>query len=265
MTYQHLVIEETADHIKTIFLNRPERLNALNRGIMQELITAAEALHEDDKSRVVIIASKGKHFSAGADIKELSKNAEASDSYLLQRRRAGLGAKLIRALLNIPQITIAAINGVALGGGACIANACDFRIGSDDCRVGYPEIDLGMNLMWQALPLCVALVGPAKAKRLVIGGQHENAFDLLQWGFLDEVVKLDELHAAALTMAKLYASKPPIAAQMIKASVNAISGALDQALMHMDTDQNLLTAKTQDRLEGMRAFLEKRDAEFTGN
>ena len=84
-------------------------------------------------------------------------------------------------------------HGVALGGGACIATAVDFRVGAESCRVGYPEIDLGINLQWMGLPLCVHLIGPARAKRMVILGQHETAPTLLEWGFLDEMVPDDEL------------------------------------------------------------------------
>ncbi len=232
---------------------------------MQELLAVATALHDDEQTRVVIFRGMGGHFSPGADIKDMRGAKNGSDSFLLKRRRAGLGERLIRAISDIPQISIAAIQGVALGGAACLATACDFRIGSEDCKIGYPEIDLGMNLMWQALPLCVALIGPARAKRMVIGGRKEVAADLLQWGFLDQVVSTEQLMDAALAMAKFYAAKPPIAAQMIKSSVNTLSNALGQAMMHMDRDQNLLTATTADREEAMRAFAEKRPAKFTGD
>jgi len=265
MPYKYLLIEKTAPHIKTICLNRPDNLNALNRDIMEEIVAASYALHEDGECRVVIFRGMGKHFSAGADVKEMKTRGEGEESYLMIRRRAGLGAKVIRAILDIPQITIAAVHGVALGGAACMVNACDFRIGSEECQIGYPEIDRGMNLMWQALPLCVQLIGPAKAKRMIIGGIKECATDLEKWGFLDQIVDRESLLDAALEMANLYAAKPPIAAQMIKASVNAVSGALNQSIMHMDTDQNLLTAKTADRREAMQAFFDKRDATFSGN
>jgi enoyl-CoA hydratase/carnithine racemase len=135
----------------------------------------------------------------------------------------------------IPQITIAAINGGALGGGAVIVSALDFRIGAEGCFVSYPEINLGMNLSWYGLALCVRLVGPARAKRFVILGQKESAETLLNWGFLDEV---------------------------IKRSANALASALDQAIMHMDTDQFMLTTMSEDYREGIAAFREKRAPEF---
>ena len=180
--------------------------------------------------------------------------------------RQGLIQRLVahQKLLEIDQITLAAIHGGAVGGAACIVTALDFRIGTDTCFVSYPEINLGMSLSWYGLPLCVHLVGPARAKRMVILGNKEPAKVLLEWGFLDEVVPEKDLHERAMQMALEYASKPPAAAQMIKRSVNAISSALDQSIMHMDIDQLLLTFTTDDFLEGISAQREKRDPQFKG-
>jgi enoyl-CoA hydratase/carnithine racemase len=171
---------------------------------------------------------------------------------------------MIRKLTEMNQITIAAINGGALGGAACMVSALDFRVGADDCFVAYPEVGLGIPLSWVSLPLCVHLVGPARAKRFVILAQKENAKTLLEWGFLDEVAPRAELMKRAMEMAEQYAAMPPIAAQMAKRSVNAISSALDNAIMHMDSDQVLLAQATRDFREGVMAFLEKRTPNFTG-
>jgi enoyl-CoA hydratase/carnithine racemase len=250
------------DRITWVYLNRPDVLNALNRDLLKELAACAESLSEDYDTRAVIFSGKGPHFSCGADLKERYRYQAP---HRLQTWRQSLGKRMIKAILNIDQITIAAINGYCLGGAACIATACDIRIGAADCKVGYPEINLGMNLQWLGLPLAVRLVGPSKAKRLVIGGNNEDAETLLQWGFLDEVVPQKKLYQAAKEMALHYAEKPPIAAQMIKRSVNIISNAIDEAVMHMDHDQNLLTATTEDLREAMTAFHEKRKPEFKGN
>jgi len=253
---------DTQGHVATVTLNRPDALNALNTGLMEELEHASKSFLDDEATRAVIFRGEGKHFSAGADLKQ---KQEGELSLLMRRRRAGLGARMIRAILEINQVTIAAIHGAALGGAACIATACDFRIGSDDCVCGYPEVNLGINLMWHSLPLCVRLIGPARAKRMIMLGRHEDAGTLRDWGFLDELVSHDRLDEAAMAMARDYAAQPPIAAQMIKQSINAVSAAMDDALMHMDTDQNILTTLTEDRSEGIKAFFEKRDPEFKGN
>lgn len=262
MTYQYLKVFRE-DGVARVVLNRPEAMNALNTGLMEEIEAVSGSFLEDEQTRVVVFRGEGKHFSAGADLKE---PRSASDASLLRRRRqAGLGARMIRAILDINQVTICAIHGAALGGAACIATACDFRIGSEDCFCGYPEVNLGINLMWRSLPLCVRLIGPARAKRMIMLGQHEPASLLKEWGFLDEVVPMAELETTAMALARQYAAQPPIATQMIKQSINAVSSALDDAIMHMDTDQNILTTLTDDRSEGIRAFFEKRPPEFKGN
>ncbi len=152
-----------------------------------------------------------------------------------------------------------------MGGGACIPTALDFRVGAASCVMRYPEVDLGMNLMWQSLPLCVRLAGPARAKRLVVGGETIAAPTLLEWGILDDLVDDDQLMARARELATFYAAKPPVPAQMIKRSINRIAGALDQSVMDMDADQNLLTRGTQDMAEAVRAYLAGETPVFKGD
>ena len=113
--------------------------------------------------------------------------------------------------------------------------------------------------------MAVRLIGPARAKKMVIGGENENAETLLSWGFYDEVHPKKDLMNAAKQMADLYCSKPPMAAQMIKHSVNELVYSGDDAIMHMDYDQTLLTHETQDRREALLSFFEKRDPKFTGD
>jgi len=260
MMYDNLKVLR-AGSVTKVILNRPDQLNALNTSLMEEIELVSRSFLNDEETRVVIFSGAGKHFSAGADLKQ---KASSDDSLLLRRRKSGLGARMIKAISEIDQVTIAAIHGVALGGGACIPTACDFRIGAEDCYCGYPEVNLGINLMWLSLPLCVRLIGPARAKRMVMLGDKEDAQTLLSWGFLDEVVAAADLEDRAMEMALRYAAQPPVATQMIKQSINAVSNALDQAIMHMDTDQNMLTTLTEDRAEGIEAFFEKRQPNFTG-
>jgi enoyl-CoA hydratase/carnithine racemase len=263
MNYENLIVERSG-HVATVTLNRPEKLNTLSIDLMAELEKVTEEFQEDLETRVVIFTGAGKHFSAGVDLGDPSRTETMAGPVLQRQRSFHIGPRMTRKLMEINQITIAALHGVALGGGACIASALDFRIGSADCRVGFPEINLGIPLAWISLPLCVRLVGPARAKRMVILGRKEDAGTLLDWGFLDEVVPDDKLMERANELAGEYAAKAPIAAQMIKRSVNAITGSLDQAIMHMDTDQVLLAQTTGDFTEGVNSFFQKRKPEFKG-
>lgn len=248
--------------IAWLTFNRPTVANALSHTVLGELETAARSFADDVETKVVIVTGMGKHFSSGADLHDQG----SKPSNLLQRqRRNRLGERAINALYAMDQITIAAWNGAAMGGGACIATACDLRIGADDCFMQYPEIDIGMNLMWQSLPLLVHLVGPARAKRLVVGGERIQATQLEQWGVLDALVPRAELLDATRACATRYAAKPPMAAQMIKRSVNRIVSALDASIMHMDADQNLFTQQTKDRARAIEAYLNDSQARFTGD
>jgi enoyl-CoA hydratase len=264
MDYRHLEIVRSG-HVATVTLNRPDKRNALNRQLMLEITHAAGTFHDDVETRVVIFAGRGEHFSAGVDLSESAPAEDGPETRLRLRRRIRMGPDMIRAIFEMNQITIAAINGAALGGGACIATACDFRIGASDSFCGYPEINRGMNLHWVSLPLCVHLIGPARAKRMIGLGRNESAATLLGWGFYDEVVEPGELLARAAAMAEDYARQPPLPAQMIKQSINALVSALDRSIMHMDHDQWTLTASTEDFREGITSFFEKRHPEFKGN
>ena len=262
MTYQHLAIEYLGP-IAVVTFNRPERANALNYAHLAEIEHAALGFREDAQTRVVIFTGAGKHFSSGADLTDPGDEYRAP--LVLRRRRTRMGERVIHALYDIDQITIAAWNGAAMGGGACIATALDFRIGADDCFMQYPEIDIGLNLMWQSLPLCTRLVGASRAKRLVAGGERIHAQTLLQWGALDDLVPRAQLLQRAMEMANQYAAKPPAAVQMIKRSVNAIEAALDRSVMHMDADQNLLTQTTDDRRIAAASYRSDDTPTFTGN
>ena len=254
MSYQHITVERV-DHIAHVYFNRPDKANALNYEHLVEIEHAALSFRDDADSRVVIFTGQGKHFSSGAD---LTDAGEAYKVPLVQRRRRmRMGERTIEAILDMDQITIAAWNGAAMGGGACITTACDFRIGADDCFMQYPEIDIGLNLMWKSLPLILNLVGPARTKRLVAGGERIHAKTLLEWGVLDDLVPLADLQDVADTMATHYAAKPPIAAQMIKRSTNQLANALNHAIMHMDTDQNMFSASTEDRATAVAAYLDR--------
>ena len=249
--------------IATLTMHRPERANALSHAHLAELEHAAQSLRDDPVTRVVIITGAGKHFSSGADLQDTALSA---DMPLVQRRRqARMGERAIEAILAVDQITIAAWRGAAMGGGACVATACDFRVGSQSAFIQYPEVDLGINLMWKSLPLIVSLVGPARAKRLVAGAERLDAQTLYDWGILDHLTDDKDLVTKTIEVAKEYASKPPLAVQMIKQSTNRLAYALGNSIMHMDSDQNLFAAGSEDRATAIAAKRNKETGDFTGN
>ena len=227
---------EKKNKISYVSFKRTKSLNALNSQTLKELIDLNKELESDSKTKVIVYRSEGKNFSAGADIKEKQKKLSK-----LELWKSNLGKEAIESILNINQITIASLRGYCLGGAACIASACDFRIASETTLVAYPEIDLGMNLNWFGLPLLLRLIGPSKTKKMVISGEIENANDLFKWGFIDDLSKDEDLDKKTVALAKKYALKPALPSQMIKRSVNALTYQNDQAIMHMDYDQFLLS------------------------
>ena len=252
MDYEHIIVERDGP-IGTVTFNRPERANALNPRHLEEIEHAALSFRDDYEVRAVVFTGAGKHFNSGAD---LGARGISQPSLMERRRRVRIGERCIQAIREMDQITIAAWTGAAMGGGACIATAVDFRIGARDCFMSYPEILIGVNMMWQSLPLLVHLVGPARAKQLVISGKHIQGPTLFE---------TDEVMNKAKEWAVFYAGQAPIAAQMIKRSVSAIASALDRSIMHMDFDQNLMTASSEDAAIAVEAYRAKTTPQFKGN
>ncbi|MCE9524342.1 MAG: enoyl-CoA hydratase/isomerase family protein [Alphaproteobacteria bacterium] len=252
-------------HIATVTIKRAEKRNAITNEMMEDLERIGREFAKDEQTRAVIVRGDGNDFSVGADLSQPRFQGSERQSLLMRRRGVELGGQLMRSLQEIHQPTICAVQGIATGAGACIASACDFRIGADNARMGYGEVKIGINLMWTAVPVCVHLVGPSRAKRMIMSGKLFDAATLHLWGFLDEVVPLANLDNTAREWAEEYASLPPIAVQMIKRSVNQVSGALDRAVMHMDADQWMLATQSEDFREAVTAFFDKRKPEFKGN
>lgn len=257
----HFRLEQRGS-IAVITLARPEKRNALTPASLLQLERLADEMRLAEQVRAVVIRAEGPDFSVGADLDSMGGPAPTTAQI---RRTALQGARLMRALQGIDQPTICAVQGIATGGATCIATACDFRIAAEGARMGYGEVKLGINLMWNAVGPCVHLVGPARAKRLIMSGALIPAETLLGWGFVDELAAPEALEARAMAMAEDYAALPPVAVQMIKRSINAVAGPLDAAILHADADQWLLGTRTADFREAIGAFREKRAPHFKGD
>ncbi len=260
-----LVLLEERGPIALVRLNRPDARNALSNALMRELIDTANTLRDRTDIHVVILAGAADYFSAGADLKDPDRAARAKRTLLERRRDITIGPELCASWERIEQVTLMAIEGYCIGGGVALAAACDFRIAGDGATLRLPEIPLGMNMSWGALPRLTSLIGPARAKRFVLFGESVGAQDALNWGLVDEVAPKGGAEAAAWVWAEKLANLPPLAVRMTKEAINAAQAALHHVSAFADRDQFLLASVTSDAREGVAAFLEKRKPKFTGD
>ena len=254
-----LVRLEISDGIGTIRLDRPP-MNAINRQLQQELIEAAVQADADEAVRAVIVYGGEKVFAAGADIKEML-NLTYSD----MASRFGAISVAVTSVARIGKPVVAAINGYALGGGFELALACDWRVAAADAKVGQPEIALGVIPGAGGTQRLSRLVGPARAKELVMSGRTLDGTQAHAMGLVDQVVPAGEsVYDAALAMVSRFAEGPALALRAAKA---AIDGGLDLDLPRaLEWESALFTGlfATADRAEGMAAFVEKRKPRFSG-
>ncbi|MFK3980104.1 enoyl-CoA hydratase-related protein [Micromonospora sp. NPDC050397] len=249
---------EISDGIGTIRLERPP-MNALNTQVQEELRAAATAAATDHDVRAVIVYGGEKVFAAGADIKEM-----ADMSYVDMAARAVELSSALGALARVPKPVVAAITGYALGGGCELALACDWRIAAEDAKLGQPEIKLGIIPGAGGTQRLARLVGPARAKDLIMSGRMVDAAEALRIGLVDRVVPADQVYAEAVAMVRPYLSGP---AQALRAAKLAVDGGLEMDLASgLAWESQLFAAlfATEDRREGMAAFVAKRKPDFTG-
>ena len=257
MTHQFLILE-FEPRLAVVRLNRPAQRNALSRALMRELIAVARNLADRIDIDVVLLTGSEVCFSAGADLKDA--NAWADDSLATVERReiASTGFKLCKAWEEMPQITIAAIEGYAVGGGLALSLACDWRIAAEDAFVSLPEIALGIPLTWGTIPRLTNLLGPAKAKRLTILCERFAAPEALAMGLLDYTAPKGGAMAKARDVAAQTLAKPAAAVRMSKESVNAVATALNHAAGYMAHDQIALAAGSPESRAARAAALKPR-------
>ncbi len=259
MDYENILVT-TDGPIVTITINRPKALNALNRATIDELTTAFETIATEHEVRAVILTGAGeKSFVAGADIAEMAgMDSEQGAAF------AARGHDLGETMSQIPQVIIAAVNGYALGGGTELALACDFIYAAENAKFGQPEVNLAVIPGFGGTQRLPRRVGVAMAMELVTTGDTINAAEALRIGLVNKVVPAAELMAAARATATKIASKGPIAIAAAKRAIHATDEMSLGDGVKFEIKSFGSCFDTEDQKEGMKAFLEKRAAVFTG-
>jgi enoyl-CoA hydratase/carnithine racemase len=245
--------------IRELVLNRPRVHNAVNQRLLTDLLEACHAIEALPECRAVILRGEGPSFSSGADLKE---GLAGTGSLASSLHRSRTGERVIDALGELPPVTIAAVHGHAIGGGACLAMACDFRIGAEGAKVSIREVSLGLSLSWHSIPNAVHLVGPSRAKEMILFGETYDARTMLDYGFFNQVVADGKLRDAARMLAEKVVRQPPVPAAMTKASVNAYVRALDRAVFHLDAAGVSLAGRTRDAARAKNAFFSGEPVEW---
>ncbi len=256
--WQHLRLDRTG-WVATLTLSRPP-VNALSREMVRDLAAAAEALAADKSVSVVVIRSDQRHFCAGADLKERETIATSQVSMVVTAIR-----DCFDAVAHLPQPTVAAVHGSALGGGAELALACDLRIMAEDVRFGFSETSLGIIPGAGGTQRLPRLIGLSKAKELIFSARILDSAGCLELGLADRVVPRIDLHSAAESYAGELARNAPLALRAAKqAIIQGLKRPMEEGLKAEGEAYDSLI-HTRDREEGIKAFLEKRPPEWEGS
>jgi enoyl-CoA hydratase/carnithine racemase len=246
---------EDKEGIWTVRLNRPEVRNAFSLDLMRSLTQIAEGLRDRSDVRAVILCAAGPHFSAGMDLGNL-QDLDASKPSLAERRAlAGVGERMCKAWEDIPAMTLCALEGHCIGGGAALAIALDLRIVGASSWFWLPEVALGIPLGWGALPRLVQLLGPARAKRFIILGERFNAQQALDFGLAEYLVADGQADAQALRLAQRIVELPDVAVKMSKQAVNATANALNHLASYMVGDQLALALASEEAMAARANFV----------
>lgn len=258
MNYETISIEQRGK-VAILTINRPDKLNALAKQVHAEGVTALENFRNDDSVRVVVITGAGeKSFVAGADISEFAAQTPVTQRNLFYEKT------LFNSIDMFPKPVIAMINGFCLGGGNELALACDIRIASENARFSQPEINLGIMCGGGGTQRLTRLIGEGRAMEMVLTGDMIDALTALKFGLVNHVFPLAELEAETMKLAEKIAEKAPIALQLSKEAVKFASRSnLDEGLRR-EVDLFAICFSTEDKTEGVSAFLEKRKPNFQG-
>jgi enoyl-CoA hydratase len=256
LTYRN-ILTSTEDQIGIVTLNRPTVLNALSHDLMDELVKALEEFDKDENIRVIILTGSERAFAAGADIKEMSDETTIS---IMNKDRFATWDRV----RNIKKPIIAAVSGFALGGGCELVMTCDMIVASETAQFGQPEINIGVIPGAGGTQRLTRVVGKHKAMEIILTGRSITANEAHAMGLVNRVAPVELYLDEAKALAKEIAKKSPVAVKLAKEAIlKAFDGSLVEGL-EFERKNFYMLFSSEDQKEGMRAFLEKRQATFTG-
>ena len=263
MAYKHINYQ-ISDHIATITLNQPEKLNALNTLMRQEFLDAMLLSDNDADVRVIVITGAGRGFCSGGDLKAMNQAKSKGSRNAFNEKVTPVRDKVVLAMRNATKPVIAAVNGPAAGAGMNIALACDIRIASKTARFGQTFSRRGLHPDWGGTYFLPRIVGMAKACELIWSGRMIDSDEALALGIVSELTEPDELMSRTLAMTKSFADGPPIAIQLAKRAMYKGENTDLREALEFETFAQNLAQGTEDAKEGIRAFVEKREPAFKG-
>jgi enoyl-CoA hydratase/carnithine racemase len=256
--FRWIKVESENGGVRVLTLDKPP-VNALGQEMVDELTRAAMQLAGDDEGRCLIVRSAGKHFCGGADLKE-RQSMSVDDVREFVPKLAGA----CNALAAIPYPTIAAIAGAAAGGGCEMALACDFRILAENANIGLRETALAILPGGGGTQRLPRLIGPARAKRWIFAAEMHDAAEAFADGVADRVVPLDDLNAEARSLAANIAANGPVAVRLAKRAIEEGAHLPLADALKLEWERYQPTLETEDRVEALEAFAEKRPPRFRG-
>ncbi len=258
MSWNTVTVERNGS-VAIVRFDRGGNRNAFTQELIRDLTEVARMFHDDLDTQAVILTGTPRSFSAGIDLKERQQLFADGTTDLELRQTYYAGVRLCQAWEDMPQVTIAAIESMAVGAGVALALACDWRVMGDDAFLYVPEVKIGINLQWGALPRLVTLVGPARAKRICILCEKMTASKALEWGLADEIATSGAVVEAAVELAIAAAAVPAPAMRMVKEAVNATANALHKATGFADADQSQLSSNFRSARDAANDFNKKPD------
>lgn len=259
MNYETITVEKRDNGVTVLTINRPDKLNALNKEVHREGVAALDELKRDADVRVLVITGSGeKSFVAGADIKEFEGQTPVTQRNTFYRKT------LFNTIDSFPKPTIAMVNGFCLGGGNELALACDLRVCSETARFSQPEINLGIMPGGGGTQRLTRLIGEGRSMEMILTGDMIDAETAHKFGLVNHVWPAADLESKTMELAGKIAEKAPIALQLCKEAVKFASRSnLDEGLRR-EVDLFAICFSTEDKQEGVSAFLEKRKPAFKG-